>query len=176
MGLYFEAYDSSGTNPELGTIMDTVFGAVWNGWTPDVAHVVLEQNIWYSNDAAFVSNIPDFNSNDNFYMRWRGVIKIPADGTYFFKTRSDDGSFLFIDQTEVVNNDGWHGMEDRDGSIHLSAGGHTITIAFNERSGGCGLEVSWRPESGGGYVPLSNEVLAPSLPGMYFPALRVVPL
>ena len=162
-GLYFEAYDSGGNNPTLGTILDTVLDPVWNGWIPDVSHQALNQNIWYSNDDAFVSEIPAFNSRDNFYMRWRGMIVIETDGSYDFKTRSDDGSFLYIDGVQIVNNDGWHGMQDRDGSATLVAGQHSITIVMNEGGGGCGLEVSWRL-GGGDWERLSADVLRPPYP------------
>jgi len=168
-GLYFQWYDSGGDNPTLGTTLETVEDDVWNDWTPSGEHTMLEQAIWYPNDQAFVDEIPDFNSYDNFYMRWRGQILIPEEGTYDFKTRSDDGSFVIIDGAVIVNNDGWHGMQDAEGSVALTAGPHTITIPFNEGGGGCGLEVSWRP-SGGEYAPLSNEVLIDQVPGLFFEA------
>jgi hypothetical protein len=138
-GLFFEAYNSGGNNPTLGTILATVEDPIWNEWTPAVSHVALQQTIWYSNDQAFVDEIPDFNSYNNFYMRWRGQISIAVDGTYDFKTRSDDGSFVIIDGVIIVNNDGWHGMQDATGSVTLSPGYHSITVPFNEGGGGCGL-------------------------------------
>jgi len=155
-GLAFEAYNSGGTNPTLGTIMDTAGDIVWNGWTPDVAHVALNQSVWYSNDQAFVDEIPDFNSMDNFYMRFRGSVFAPADGLYYFKTRSDDGSFVYIDGVQVVNNDGWHGMQDAVGSIPLTEGYHQILITFNEGGGGCGLEVSVKLDGVSEYTPLGD--------------------
>ena len=128
---------------------------MWNGWTPDVAHPALNQNVWYSNDAAFVADIPSFNSLDNFYMRFHGQVYAPEDAEYEFKTRSDDGSFVIIDGVITVNNDGWHGMQDAEGTVTLGAGWHTITIPFNEGGGGCGLEVSIRGGPFGQQWPVS---------------------
>jgi hypothetical protein len=164
-GLYFEAYDigpHSGGNPVLGATLATMEAPLWNGWTPAATHLALGpldgRAIWYSNEEAFFNGIPDLSSNDYFYMRWRGLIVIDEAAQYDFKTRSDDGSFIFIDGEHIVDNDGWHGMQDATGSATLSASQHSITILFSESHGGCGLEVSWR-QSGGDWAPLSTDVL-----------------
>lgn len=46
-----------------------------------------------------VSGIPV----DNFSVRWTGVIKVPTTGNYIFYLRSDDGSRLWIDNTQLIN-------------------------------------------------------------------------
>ena len=53
-------------------------------------------------------------------------------GVYTLNTRSDDGSILWVDGAEVVNNDGLHGPRTRSGRIRLSAGWHRVRIAFFE--------------------------------------------
>merc|ERR1711907_830034 len=141
----------------------TIEDDVWMGMTPDVAHPEIAQNIWYSNDEAFVQEIPEFDAYGGYYMRWTGFITVDSAGDYGFQTRSDDGSLVIIDGEVVVNNDGWHGMQTQSGSIYLSAGAHTITIPFYEDGGGSGLEVSW--DSGSGMQQLSYEVLSTSAPG-----------
>eukprot|EP00971_Amphidinium_carterae_P131693 2608371-Amphidinium_carterae.1 len=45
---------------------------------------------------------------DKFAARWSGNLKITHAGTYIFWLTSDDGSKLFIDDQEVLNNDGMH--------------------------------------------------------------------
>jgi len=171
-GLYFEAYDvtGSGSAVSLMSIVDTATDNSWNNWTASVSHEALGQAVWYSNDNAFINEIPGFDQGDYYYMRWRGQINIPADGNYTFKTRSDDGSLLLIDGVVVVNNDGNHGMQDREGTVTgLTAGYHDITIVFYEWGGGAGLQVSWKP-AGGTYTPLSASVCKAWLPGLYFEA------
>jgi len=83
------------------------------------------------------------NRNDLFAFRYTGNINIATAGTYTFFTSSDDGSKLFINGTEVVNNDGLHGMQEASGNISLAAGSQTIMVTFFENAGGEGLEVRY---------------------------------
>ena len=73
---------------------------------------------------------------DFYGFRYTGFVDVPADGTYTFYTRSDDGSQLFIGNTLVVNNDGLHGPEERSGNIGLKAGKHAITVTYFDHAGG----------------------------------------
>jgi putative heme-binding domain-containing protein len=94
-----------------------------------------------------------------YALKFEGTIHIPHDGEYTFATRSDDGSRLYIDDNEVVDNDGLHGMLEKSGSTTLHAGPHRIVVTFFENGGGEGLEVSW---SGPGIEkqPVPDEVLS----------------
>jgi hypothetical protein len=83
------------------------------------------------------------NRGDRFGFRFTGMITVPEDGDYTFYTSSDDGSFLDIGDTRVVENYGWHGMQWREGTITLTAGAHPITVAMFEDGGGEGLEVEY---------------------------------
>jgi chitodextrinase len=83
------------------------------------------------------------NRNDNFGFKFSGFVNVPSDGTYTFYTSSDDGSKLYIGTTEVVNNDGLHGNQERSGTIGLKAGKHAITVIFFENGGGESLSVSY---------------------------------
>lgn len=49
-------------------------------------------------------------------------ITAPADGVYTFRVTSDDGSLLYVDGKEVVNNDGVHSPALKIGTITLTAG------------------------------------------------------
>ncbi len=90
------------------------------------------------------------NQNDNFGIVWEGMIRIPVTGSYTFITTSDDGSKLWIDTdynasaTPLVNNDGLHGSQSREGTITLTAGMHKIAVAFFEQGGGESCTVSWK--------------------------------
>lgn len=84
-----------------------------------------------------------YNDNDYFGYEFFGYIYIETAGTYTFYTNSDDGSKLWIGSTEVVDNDGTHGGQWREGDIYLSEGAHPITVQFFERSGGEGLTVRY---------------------------------
>lgn len=87
--------------------------------------------------------------NDNFGFLWEGYINIPVSGNYTFETYSDDGSKLYIGQydhnaTALVNNDGAHGNQYREGTINLAAGVHPIAITFFEIGGGENMQVYWK--------------------------------
>lgn len=81
--------------------------------------------------------------NDFFAIVYEGKIEITSSGNYIFYTTSDDGSKLYINNKEVVNNDGLHGSVERSGSINLNAGIHDIRVSYFERTGGEVLEVKY---------------------------------
>ena len=81
--------------------------------------------------------------DDEFALRYTGYVSVPTDGQYTFFTASDDGSQLFIGSTLVVNNDGLHGTQEKNGQIGLKAGVHALTVTFFERGGDQVLNVSY---------------------------------
>ena len=90
-----------------------------------------------------LQNTVDPGDTDRYAVRYTGVINVSVAGVYTFYTRSDDGSKLLINGTEVVDNDGLHGSRERNGNITLAAGTHTITVLFFENTGGDFLEVNY---------------------------------
>ena len=78
-----------------------------------------------------------------FAIRFRGYVRVPADGVYRFVVRSDDGSRLWIGERLIVDNDGLHSAHEESGVVALAAGLHPITVAMFEQTGGFELEVSW---------------------------------
>ena len=81
----------------------------------------------------------------NFYARWTGVIEIQKDGNYIFATESDDGSRLFMDGRQIVDNGGFHLMQSQSGETELKAGPHEIKIEFFQGEGPSGCRVFWQP-------------------------------
>jgi hypothetical protein len=77
-----------------------------------------------------------------------GYIKIDKDGIYTFFTDSDDGSMLYIDDEEIVNNDGDHGNVEKSGKAALKKGYHKIKVLYFDSGGGNSLKVSLQPEGG----------------------------
>lgn len=70
-------------------------------------------------------------------------IEIPTSGSWTFYTYSDDGSKLWINGVEVVNNDYPHGSRERQGTLTLSAGSHSIRVRFFENAGWHSLIARW---------------------------------
>src|SRR6478736_5146888 len=85
---------------------------------------------------------------DKFAFEFTGFIKIDKDGIYTFFTDSDDGSKLFIDDEEIVNNDGDHGNVEKNGKAALKKGYHKIKVLYFDSGGGNSLKVSIQPEGG----------------------------
>ena len=86
--------------------------------------------------------------NDQFGFLWEGYIIIPVTGTYKFETNSDDGSKLYIGTysntaTALVNNDGLHGGQYREGTITLTAGVYPFAATFFEQGGGEAMNIYW---------------------------------
>lgn len=85
---------------------------------------------------------------NNFAVRFHGMIDIVKPGKYTFYTRSDDGSTLKIDEKIIVNNDGVHPPQNKEGSIELTKGRHGIEVGFTQLGGGFELKVWWQPPEG----------------------------
>ena len=85
---------------------------------------------------------------DKFAFEFNGYIKIDKDGIYTFYTDSDDGSMLYIDNEELVNNDGNHGNVEKSGKAALKKGYHKIKVLYFDGGGGNSLKVSLQPEGG----------------------------
>ncbi|CAM5330991.1 hypothetical protein SFUMM280S_09223 [Streptomyces fumanus] len=88
-----------------------------------------------------------------------GYLVAPSDGTYVFRLTSDDGSRLTIDGSTVVDHDGLHGAEPKDGTVQLTAGAHPLRIDHFERDGGQELRLSWRPPGADGFSVVPTEAL-----------------
>ncbi len=85
---------------------------------------------------------------DQFFVRWTGILRVPADGKYVIYTESDDGSRVFIDGKVVVDNPGLHGMEEKSGEIELKAGDRELRVEFFENGGEAGCKLSWEVKGG----------------------------
>jgi allophanate hydrolase subunit 2 len=99
-----------------------------------------------ANDISFGASQNNFNWHPfglgGFGADITASINVAAAGTYAFPLTSDDGSLLFIDGTQVVNNGGDHGANTVTGSVALSAGTHTLEVQFEENgSGGSGVDL-----------------------------------
>jgi len=78
---------------------------------------------------------------DKFAFEFSGYIKIDKDAVYDLFIASDDGSKLFIDDEEVVDNDGDHGTVEKTGRAALKKGYHKIKVLYFDSGGGNELKV-----------------------------------
>ncbi len=116
-----------------------------------------------------------------YMIRFDGVIDIPTTGNYTFGTNSDDGSMVYIDGNVVVNNNNFQGWTGNDaptsnqqtGTVNnLTAGYHSITLAYYEGTGGEAAVFNW-DQGTGNWAYLSNSVLATGASPQYNNAVFV---
>ena len=65
-------------------------------------------------------------------------------GKYTFFTNSDDGSKLYVNGTQIVDNDGDHGVMERSGSLELAKGKHLVRVEFFNGGGGYHLDAKYK--------------------------------
>lgn len=131
VGRYYQTEGSLGDFPTLPA-----------GKKPDVERVDKQINF-----ASTLEAFPGTKLLDNFYATWTGVLRIPKDGAYTFYLDSDDGSRLFIDGKQIVDNGGSHAMEEVSGKADLKAGDHEIKVEFFDEEEDAGCILSWETAS-----------------------------
>jgi hypothetical protein len=86
----------------------------------------------------------------NYLIRCEGFLVVRETGYYGFELNSDDGSILTVDGTQVVNNDGNHGMTLKKGFKFLRRGVRSFKLEYAQTgSGNFGLILT----SSGNIIP-----------------------
>lgn len=80
---------------------------------------------------------------DHFAYDFRTLVNIAEKGIYRFYTFSDDGSVLYIDGEQIVDNDGGHSGRRAEGKVALEKGLHEIRVLYFENYMGQELEVGY---------------------------------
>ncbi|MUU79609.1 beta strand repeat-containing protein, partial [Winogradskyella endarachnes] len=132
--IQYEFYDSTPS----GNTVDNI---------PTDVSLALSIGTVSSFDVDALQNSVDPGDTNTFSVRFRGNINITTAGLYTFYTSSDDGSKLFIDGIEIVDNDGGHGVITENGSITLTIGLHEIVILYFENTGGESLTAEYEGPS-----------------------------
>ena len=101
-------------------------------------HERVDGTINLPNEAAFgVGPAP-------FAATWSGYIKTETAGNHVFFVASAGASRLYINSRLVVNNDGDHGHQERNGGIHLQPGLHTIHLLYANQKQAPSLALHWQ--------------------------------
>lgn len=77
--------------------------------------------------------------DEGIALRFTGFIYARTPGVYRFALSSDDGSRLYVADRLVVDNDGLHATQEREGTLALAAGYHPIRVEYFNRTGGFSL-------------------------------------
>ena len=111
--------------------------------------------------AVHITDKSEFGSiNENVLLEFSGSITVDEDTNTDFRLVSDDGSYLYINGKQIIDNGGYHGTQARDGEVILKAGKNDIRILyFNGAAGGL-LSLQWAPHAASGYQVVPAEVFS----------------
>jgi len=104
-------------------------------------------NVWTPVSTGYAGNfaINQVPHRDNdFAIRFESCLTVPTTGSYTFYTTSDDGSKLYINGQNIVDNDGYHSSSEKSGTVNLTAGVHSIAVDFFEGGVEQMLGVAWQ--------------------------------
>lgn len=83
---------------------------------------------------------------DAFSARWTGRVYVPITGDYRFQTVSDDGTRLWVNGVQLINN--WTGHKpttDTSAPVHLEAGqSYAIKLEYFESAQGAVMRLRWQ--------------------------------
>ncbi|MFM2138987.1 MAG: hypothetical protein RJA57_1294 [Bacteroidota bacterium] len=111
-------------------------------WTPQTtaeidAQKAVKEGVAGKVDAEYATR------KENVGLRFDGYFKATKDALYTFYLNSDDGSRLFIDGREVINHDGFHGNDEKEGAAALKKGYHRLRVDYFQATGGIGVGLKY---------------------------------
>jgi hypothetical protein len=78
---------------------------------------------------------PELAGREVFSAEWTGSLVVRRDGIHRFATKSDDGSWLWIDDQLVVDNGGVHAIKNVAAELRLSRGVHRFKLRYVQNGG-----------------------------------------
>ncbi len=102
--------------------------------TPNGGGIVTDVNV-----SSTEGNFAGSNQSEHVGAVYEGYLDIPVAAAYRLSVTSDDGSKVWLDGNLVLNNDGLHGMIEKEAPLALDAGLHPLRVEFFENEGGAGL-------------------------------------
>ncbi len=72
----------------------------------------------------------------NFGFDFNSYISIPEKAIYKITTTSDDGTILWLDDKEIINDDGSHSEHEKTAAVALDKGFHKVNVLFFNGMGG----------------------------------------
>ena len=90
-------------------------------------------------------DFPELSQCDNFEVRWTGSIYAPISGSYNFRSVTDDGVRLYINDQKII--DDWEDQGDtsNDFTIQLDSGMHDLRMEYYDQGGGETAYLYWTP-------------------------------
>ncbi|MEZ6137180.1 MAG: PA14 domain-containing protein [Pirellulaceae bacterium] len=107
----------------------------------------------YSVKETYDLDIAASGRQENFGARFETIIVLPKNANYKFHLGSDDGSRLFVDGEQLIDNDGVHPMSFKTETKQLPAGRTRFAAEYFEKGG---EEVLQLDTEGGGLGTLAS--------------------
>ncbi len=127
-------------------------GSKWEG-EPLLERIDPEIDCKWDINYVYSHQPPPLNSPP-FSVEWEGYLYVDKEGDYSFATKSDDGSFLYINDNLIINNGGVHEETYIYSSLSLKKGFHPIKIKYFDIGIQGKMVLYWTP-------PLSKEAIIP---------------
>lgn len=95
---------------------------------------------------------------DDIAAEFYGKVKIKTAGNYWFCTKSDDGSQMWLDGEHIVDNGGLHGNRQYCKYMpNFAAGSHMIKANFFQGRGGWDIQLNYRgPDTDNAHAPIPS--------------------
>lgn len=127
---------------------------------PDLAGGQLPNSVKIAPGLYMESERNDFGVLENFVTEARAILTMKDAALVEFRLMSDDGARLWIDGHLVVDNDGLHGPDPKDGALNLSSGDHAVLVRHFQGSGGAALKMLWKPSGASDFTAIPPALLS----------------
>jgi hypothetical protein len=88
-------------------------------------------------------NVDAIKDDRPFGYQLEGYIKVPETGVYTFYLEANDGAILYLNNKEIIDNDGGHRAQRLDTKIGLKKGWHPIKVEYFQQGLAKSLFVIW---------------------------------
>jgi hypothetical protein len=114
-------------------------------WTGPVRHTGIDSVV---STATVRQHVPDMETQ-SFSVEWNGYIAAPQASDYRVAIESDDGAWVWLDDTLVLDNGGRHGKARVEAIVRLSREPQRIRIRYVQFSGKGACNLLWGRRSTG---------------------------
>jgi PKD repeat protein len=145
-------YITSGAAFTSGFLASYYMGQTWT----DLGGTRTDSQIHFTDQGGSTWPIDMVGRQEDFSVTWDGYLNVPADATYSFRLTSDDGSYLWVDETELINNGGLHSSTAITNSATLTKGYHHIVVKMYENTGIAVADLDYAISPSTTFIPVTD--------------------
>ena len=82
-------------------------------------------------------------ADDNYSIRWTGWVLVDQPGAWQFKTLSNDGVRLWVDDVQLIDNWDQHTVQTDTATRNLTVGWHPIRLEYFQQDGAAHIELRY---------------------------------